>query len=262
MKDRKGKDMFPIFEQEKIAAYGMIISFVLSVGVRMFLGMLYSRMIVETDNMATTNNRLLKQCKLKFSHCYQLNNGVANVPIFVEKFLTGLSLGPISFGVLYHISGHMLMLSVIFSGIGVCRSIVAGSMFGQIMPFYICIMIELYVYFSVAAIVDIKQKRKALKINLIDYLENHLSNRMQVTREDMRMLYGEEEKKSGLAKGLELLPIAGWLADKNEEVEWAGMEEDEQRRRTDIQDIRSAAALEEEEVEALEDLLKEFLSLS
>lgn len=262
MKDRKGKDMFPIFEQEKIAAYGMIISFVLSVGVRMFLGMLYSRMIVETDNMATTTNRLLKQCKLKFSHCYQLNNGVANVPIFVEKFLTGLSLGPISFGVLYHISGHMLMLSVIFSGIGVCRSIVAGSMFGQIMPFYICIMIELYVYFSVAAIVDIKQKRKALKINLIDYLENHLSNRMQVTREDMRMLYGEEEKKSGLAKGLELLPIAGWLADKNEEVEWAGMEEDEQRRRTDIQDIRSAAALEEEEVEALEDLLKEFLSLS
>lgn len=254
--------MFPIFEQEKFAAYGMIISFVLSVGVRIFLGMLYSRMIVETDNMATTTNRLLKQCKLKFSHCYQLNNGVANVPIFVEKFLTGLSLGPISFGVLYHISGHMLMLSVIFSGIGVCRSIVAGSMFGQILPFYICIMIELYVYFSVAAIVDIKQKRKALKINLIDYLENHLSKRMQVTREDIRMLYGEENKKSGLAKGLELLPIAGWLADKSEEVEWAGMEEEARKYPSDIPSIQPGVGLEEEEEEALEDLLKEFLSLS
>jgi len=262
LKDRKGKDMFPIFEQEKVAAYGMIISFVLSVGVRMFLGMLYSRMIVETDNMATTTNRLLKQCKLKFSHCYQLNNGVANVPIFVEKFLAGLSLGPISFGVLYHISGHMLMLSVIFSGIGVCRSIVGGSMFGQILPFYICIMIELYVYFSVAAIVDIKQKRKALKINLIDYLENHLSKRMQVTKEDIRMLYGEEDKKSGLAKGLELLPIAGWLADKNEEAELAGLEDDELKRNSDIHDIRSVTAFEEEEAEALENLLKEFLSLS
>lgn len=262
MKDRKGKDMFPIFEQEKIAAYGMIISFVLSVGVRMFLGMLYSRMIVETDNMATTTNRLLKQCKLKFSHCYQLNNGVSNVPIFVEKFLTGLSLGPLSFGVLYHISGHMLMLSVIFSGMGVCRGIMAGSTFGQILPFYICIMIELYAYFSVAAIVDIKQKRKALKINLIDYLENHLSNRMQVTREDIRMLYGEEEKKPGLAKGLELLPIAGWLADKNEEVEWAGMDKDKLKRPEEIPEMHSGIGLEEEEAEALEDLLKEFLSLS
>ena len=262
MKDRKGKDMFPIFEQEKIAAYGMIISFVLSVGVRMFLGMLYSRMIVETDNMATTNNKLLKQCKLKFGHCYQLNNGVANVPIFVEKFLTRLSLGPFSFGMLYHISGHLLMLSVIFSGMGVCRSIVAGSMFGQILPFYICIMIELYVYFSVAAIVDIKQKRKALKINLIDYLENHLSNRMQVTKEDIRMLYGEGEKKPELIKGLELLPIAGWLADKNEEVEWAGMAEDEGKRTAENHEIRPLTRLEEEEAEALEDLLKEFLSLS
>ncbi len=262
MKDRKGKDMFPIFEQEKIAAYGMIISFVLSVGVRVFLGMLYSRMIVETDNMATTNNKLLKQCKLKFSHCYQLNNGVANVPIFVEKFLTRLSLGPFSFGMLYHISGHLLMLSVIFSGMGVCRSIVAGSMFGQILPFYICIMIELYVYFSVAAIVDIKQKRKALKINLIDYLENHLSNRMQVTKEDIRMLYGEGEKKPELIKGLELLPIAGWLADKNEEVEWTGMAEDEGKRTAENHEIRPLTRLEEEEAEALEDLLKEFLSLS
>ena len=187
---------------------------------------------------------------------------MANVPIFVEKFLTGLSLGPFSFGILYHISGHMLMLSVIFSGIGVYNSIIAGSTFGQILPFYICIMIELYAYFSVAAIVDIKQKRKALKINLIDYLENHLSNRMQVTREDIRMLYGEEAKKPEMVKGLELLPIAGWLADKNEEVEWAGMEEEACKRPADIRKIHPGVGLEEEEAEALEDLLKEFLSLS
>ena len=182
--------------------------------------------------------------------------------IFVEKFLTGLSLGPLSFGVLYHISGHMLMLSVIFSGMGVCRGIMAGSTFGQILPFYICIMIELYAYFSVAAIVDIKQKRKALKINLIDYLENHLSNRMQVTREDIRMLYGEEEKKPGLAKGLELLPIAGWLADKNDKAMSVEEEIPIPQGQELIREIRPAVGLEEEESEALEELLKEFLSLT
>ena len=256
--------MFSIFEQEKVAAYGMIISFVISVGVRLFLGMLYTRMILETDNMATTGNRLLKQCKLKFTHCYQLNNGVANVPVFVEKFMTRLSWGPVSFGVLYHISGQLLMLSVIFAGVGACRAIVAGHMFGEILPFYISTLCNVYLYFSMAAIVDVKQKRKNLKINLIDYLENHLSNRMEVTREDICMLYGEGEVRNNrkIIKGLELMPIAGWLADRNGssltvEAELPALGEQEK-----VREIRSAVGLEEEEAEALEELLKEFLSLS
>lgn len=256
--------MFSIFEQEKVAAYGMIISFVISVGVRLFLGMLYTRMILETDNMGTTGNRLLKQCKLKFTHCYQLNNGVANVPVFVEKFMTRLSWGPVSFGVLYHISGQLLMLSVIFAGVGACRAIVAGHMFGEILPFYISTLCNVYLYFSMAAIVDVKQKRKNLKINLIDYLENHLSNRMEVTREDICMLYGEGEVRNNrkIIKGLELMPIAGWLADRNGssptvEAELPALGEQEK-----VREIRSAVGLEEEEAEALEELLKEFLSLS
>lgn len=255
--------MFSIFEQEKVAAYGMIISFVLSLGVRMFLGMLYSRMILETDNMATTGNRLLKQCKLKFTHCYQLNNGVANVPVFVEKFLTRLSWGPVSFGALYHVSGQLLMLSVIFAGVGACRAIVSGHMFGEILPFYICSLCNVYVYFSMAAIVDVKQKRKNLKINLIDYLENHLSNRMEITREDICMLYGEEEmNQSKILKGLELMPIAGWLADKNGREVPVKAEISTLSEQEEIREICPAVGLEEEEAEALEELLKEFLSLT
>lgn len=255
--------MFSIFEQEKVAAYGMIISFVLSLGVRMFLGMLYSRMILETDNMATTGNRLLKQCKLKFTHCYQLNNGVANVPVFVEKFLTRLSWGPVSFGALYHISGQLLMLSVIFAGVGACRAIVAGHMFGEILPFYISTLCNVYLYFSMAAIVDVKQKRKNLKINLIDYLENHLSNRMEITREDICMLYGEAEmNQSKILKGLELMPIAGWLADKNGREVPVKAEMSTLSEQEEIREICPAIGLEEEEAEALEELLKEFLSLT
>lgn len=312
--------MIPIFEQEKVAAYGMIICFFLSVGTRMFLAMLYRQMIHETDNMATTGNRLLKQCKLKFTNCYQLNNGVPNVQVFVEKFLNRLSLGPFSFGMLYHLSGQLMLLSIVFSGVGVCRSIAAGNMFGEILPFYICSLLELYLYLSITTMVDVKGKRKALKVNLIDYLENHLSNRMQVTRVDMQMLYGTGVKKSALQRNLEILPIAGWLADKDTKEDWLaevddeenwlaehgsrekikesgnakevqlaekGTEEDwlddeqdestrdrrEQKRagigldevrRTKPEEMngQNQVVLEPEEAEALEELLKEFLSLS
>lgn len=204
--------MFSIFMKEKIAAIGMLICFAISILLRVLLAILYLKMIRETDNMATTNNKLLKQCKLKFSNCYQLNNGVPNVQVFVEKFMNKLALGPFSFRLLYHLSGQLLLLSIVFSGVGVCRSIVAGSMFGEILPFYIVSLLELYLYFSITTLLDIQGKRKFLKVNLIDYLENHLSYRMQVTREDLQMLYGTEARE--IAKGVELMPIAGWLANK------------------------------------------------
>lgn len=248
--------MYSIFEQEKLAIIGMLCCFFLSLGFRLFLGLIYGRMIQEAENMATTDNKLLKQCKLKFTNCYQLNNGVPNIQIFVEKFLGRLALGPFSFRMLYHLSGQLMLLSVVFSGIGICRGIASGRMFGEILPLYICCLIELYLYFSFVTMVDVKGKRQTLKINLIDYLENHLSNRMQVTGADMQMLYGTSDTVAPV-KDLELLPIAGWLADKEEksrEEEW-GMEHADENRST-------IARVSFEEAEALEELLKEFLSLS
>lgn len=184
--------MFEIFQEEPLISGGIVGFLIFSVLVRILLGAMYSNMIKEADNMATTNNKLLKQCKLKFANCYQLNNGVPNIPIFVDKFLNRLALGPFSFDTLYHLSGQCMLLSVICSGIGVCRYIVEGKSFGELLPFYILSFIGLYLYFSVSTVVDIKGRKRVLKVNLVDYLENHLSARIDVTENDIEMLYGEE----------------------------------------------------------------------
>ena len=238
--------MFSIFVKEKVVTIGMLTCFFVSILLRIFLAALYQKMIRETDNMATTNNKLLKQCKLKFSNCYQLNNGVSNIQVFVEKFMNKLAIGPFSFRLLYHLSGQLMLLSVIFSGIGVCRSIASGCMFGESLPFYISSLLELYLYFAITTMLDIKGRRKFLKVNLIDYLENHLSNRMQVTREDIHMLYGEEVPE--ISKGVDILPIAGWLASREEEQEQA--------------QEYTFPPLDPEESAELELLLKEILTLS
>lgn len=185
--------MFPIFEQEKTATIVMLSCMICSILTRVGLGLMYLHLIHETDNMASTRSRQLKQCKLKFANCYQLNNGIANVPIFVDKFISRMSLGPLSPHMLEHLSGQLMLLAVVSAGVGVCRSIIAGSTLGQILPFYIASMMGLYLFFSISAIVDLKGKRRVLKINLVDYLENHLSGRMGVTQEDMEMLYGPQE---------------------------------------------------------------------
>ena len=211
--------MFLIFQEEKGITICMLVFLGLSIFIRLLLGAVYQKMIRETDNMAATENRLLKQCKVKFANCYQLNNGVPNIPVFVDKFLNRMSVGPLSFETLYHLSGQTMLLSVVSSGVGICKSIMDGRMLGEILPFYIASFMGLYLYFSISTVVDIKGRRRILKINLVDYLENHLSARIQVTEQDMEMLYG---RRNRLREGrgihtVELMPIGGRIAVAEEQ---------------------------------------------
>lgn len=184
--------MFSIFREEKLITAVMLFTLLLSIASRIIIGILYQNMIKETDNMSITANKLLKQCKLKFANCYQLNMGVSNIPIFVDKFLNRITLGPFTLQTIYHLSGQFMLLSVFFAGVGICRSIIVGRTLGQILPFYIVSFFGLYVYFSVSAVVDIKGKRRVLKVNLIDYLENHMVNRLHSVEEDEKLISPDE----------------------------------------------------------------------
>ena len=183
--------MLDIFLEEKIVTVCILAFFTVSIMMQILLSILYQNMIKETENMATTDHKLLKQCKLKFANCYQLNNGVPNIPIFVDKFLSRLALGPLSFESMYHLSGQTVLLSVVSAGVGIFRCIMRGKALGEILPFYIVSFLELYLYFSISTMLDVKGKRRNLKVNLVDYLENHLSARISVTADDMEMLYGK-----------------------------------------------------------------------
>ena len=94
--------MFRIFQEELLITVVMISLLAGGILMRILLAEIYRKMINEADNMAATSNKLLKQCKLKFANCYQLNNGVANIPVFVDKFLNRMALGIFSFETLYH----------------------------------------------------------------------------------------------------------------------------------------------------------------
>lgn len=222
-KRRKGVlRMFTIFKEEKVITAGILVFLCLSVLVRLMLAWMYHTMIRETDNMATTGNRLLKQCKVKFANCYQLNGGVSNIPVFVDKFLNRLSFGHLSFDAWYHLSGQCMLFSVVFAGVGICKGILDGRMLGEILPFYIASFLGLYLYFSLSALVDIKGKQRVLKTNLIDYLENHLSGRIPVTEQDYERLYGASKLPG--RRTVELMPIRGRATQPQEMVRETGRE--------------------------------------
>lgn len=174
--------MSEFFNQKLLT--GIVISLLLlSVLCQIMIGVLYQNMIKETDNMAATENRLLKQCKLKFTNCYQLNSGVTNIPIFVEKFINRIRFGGISLITIGHLSGQLMLLSVFVAGTGVCKGIIEGNTIGSLLPYYIVSFFGLYIYFSVSSLVDANGKRKILQTNIIDYLENNMVGHLQYVPE-------------------------------------------------------------------------------
>ena len=71
------------------------------------------------------------------------------------------------------------MLSVFAAGLGACKGIVDGKTLGEVLPFYIISMFELYFYFSISGFLDIEEKRRILSVNLVDYLENRMGNKLE-----------------------------------------------------------------------------------
>lgn len=183
--------MFTVFLKHKFLSLAIFVLLFLSIICQIMVGVIFHRMIEESDNMPTTENKLLKQCKLKFINCYKLNGTVMNTSVFVDKFILKIRICGFSLVRLPHTAGQLMMLSVLVSGISVCLSLATGDTLFQIIPYYLVSILGLYFYFAISGIVDVSGKKSLLKTNLVDYLENHLMPRMEIEKETVK---AEQEK--------------------------------------------------------------------
>ncbi len=185
-----------IILQHKIIMSVVFILFIAAIILQILISRYYSILIQETENMATTRVPILCQCKRKFSNSYRLNNGILNVPVFVERYLNKIRFGKIKVSTWKHISGQLILFSVFTAGLGACLGIIQGSTLGEILPFYIVSMFGLYFYFAISGAVDINEKKEVLKINLVDYLENHMGNKLDDLEESIRKLDLEKKQNT------------------------------------------------------------------
>lgn len=196
------KGMYTVFLENRALSYIFLTLLLLSIICQTIIGVIYLKLIKQTDNMACAKSKFLKQCKLKFINCYQVSGEVTNVSVFVDKSMTKISFLGISMSGLHHLAGQFVLLSVVAAGAGACQEITQGETVGKILPYYIVSFLGLYVYFSVSGLVDITGKKERLKINLVDYLENHMANKLKQSDVDWEKLTGEnlsvEKRKTHL----------------------------------------------------------------
>lgn len=215
----------------------MTISIVLmAIGVlyQVAIGVAYQKMIQATDTMTGTDNKLLKQCKERFIQCYKLNGGVSNIPIFVDKYINRIRFMGMSVNFIKHLSGQIMMAGVFVSGFGVCKGIVEGKRFVDLLPFYIVSLFGIYLFLSISSIVDMPGRRRILKTNLTDYLENHIAERLEHGIDDKEKLQWELEQEKDTS-----------IKHKKEGVGY--------------QPIPEEAVFSEEDGKELEELLKTFM---
>lgn len=163
----------------------------LGICMRVYLGIKYSRLIDEVDKMTTTKNRDLKRCKVKYEKCFAMNQGVANVGAFVDRFLSKLSVGPFTYLALYQMGAQMILLAVILMALLICHRILAGESLLKLLPYYAGCFAGLYVFLTITVVVNVQEKRTVLKISLVDYLENHLTARLGSVAPNLAKIRGE-----------------------------------------------------------------------
>lgn len=193
--------MRSLFTEHKLLAGTILLLFIFSLLCQIITGFLYQNMIKETYNMSSTENKMLKVCKLKFTNRYELHEKVANIPVFVDKFIQSIRLGPFPVRSLQHLGGQLLLLDIFLAGAGACRAIIEEETFGDILAFYIIAFVMLYAHFSISAAVDIRGKREVLKTNLIDYLENNISVRIPQSKKEQERLDELEAAAEGKSAG-------------------------------------------------------------
>lgn len=179
------------------------------------IGVLYQRMIQASDTLSGVENKLLNQCKERFVNCYKLNGGVSNIPVFVDKFMNRIRFMGMSISFMKHLSGQLMLAGVFVAGFGVCKGIVEGRSFIDLLPFYIISLFGIYLYLSIVSIVDMPARKQMLKTNLTDYLENTVAQRLEHgIMEKEKLLWELAQEKNAKAEGKETETVA---ADTKEE---------------------------------------------
>lgn len=234
--------MLALFFQHRNFMIGILTLLSLSIICQIIMGVIYHKLIRETENMSTTKHKSLQQLKLKFSSRNKISEGIPNVSIFVDKFMNQIKIGCLPLSFLKHLSGQLMLLSVLVAGIGACLGIIHGENFLNIAPFYAVSFLGLYCYFAVSSLIDIPGKAKILRTNLVDYLENHLANRLEQTELDMKLVNTDKSANITNPKDKSDFDDFSLSAD------------------TDPVPKENSPAFSKSEAEELELLLKEFLT--
>lgn len=181
----------------------MIVFLSLSIIFQTIAGVMIHLLLQESENMSTVKSNALKQCRQKYVNYYKLNGKMINTSVYVDKFVKKLKLLGIPLTRFIQLSGQMMFFFILSTGISIFLQLSFGKTLFDMVPYYLISILGLYLYFSVMSLTNMEEKKKLLKINLVDYLDNHLCPRLETELSALDELKQKENAGKAASAGKE-----------------------------------------------------------
>ena len=150
-------------------------------------------------NMKTTKKKIMINLKNQFETIYGMGYQVRNTAAYVDKYLLKLKFMGFSFSAWekapFLAAGIVTLLAGAEAFYGYVTNVATATQV-EILFSYGVVLVCLFVFFH---IFGIKSKQQQIQIQLVDYLENYLANRLLRTKDEVKIL--DEEIESAFMEG-------------------------------------------------------------
>lgn len=165
--------------ENNIIIYALFVLLGVGVLIKIIEGLAYRQLIKASKEMGVSENKLMKQIRLRVDTCYRIKLGVHNVDSFVDKSVYSYKFCGISLYTLENLSGQVTILGLLIT---IFASILAYFLeCGQDIILYTLTIgagtVLLLIAFDM--LLSLPAKQKILRIHMKDYLENNLKAKLE-----------------------------------------------------------------------------------
>lgn len=180
-----------------IFAVGLI-SLLLQGGMSMFL----KSYVQASANMKTTKKKLLISLKNQYEAMYGMDCQIRNTSAYLDKFLLKLKFMGISYAGWERVPFLSAGMAVLLAVAGIFYGYIKGAGAQVQMEILFSCAIVLACLFIFFHIYGIKSKKLQIQIQLVDYLENFMANRLNRVRESREEMGSRSSSVENLDIGL------------------------------------------------------------
>ncbi|MBP1756226.1 MAG: hypothetical protein H6Q59_2624 [Firmicutes bacterium] len=171
--------MLKFLYEENIIMYAFAALGGLGLLVRVVVDLVYRHLVRESENPAETKNKLLKLMKLRFEACYKAKIGVNNVDTFVDKSVLKYRFCGVLLSTWDNFSGQILFLTLLMVPISAVFGVAFDCGQDVVMLTGAVGILTSAVLILVDKSINLPAKKKMLRLNLLDYLENFCKVRLE-----------------------------------------------------------------------------------
>lgn len=232
---------------------GILLFGMFSLLLQMMMTLSLKGYVKASANMKTTRKKVMINLKNQFETIYGMDYQVRNIAAYVDKYLLKLRFLGFSFSTWEKVPFLTAGVATLLAGGGLFYGYMKGKSMREqveILFAYGMVLVCLFVFFH---IFGIKSRKEQMQIQLVDYLENYLTNRLIRTKEGSRELkLLDEDMEAAFMEG----------AARNRELKDVILEEEKQNKEEGagqkIQETEVVKTVDkEEDIDMLKRLIRE-----